>query len=71
MTARIINYCEKNKVMLKDIKLKDLTKIDQKITKNIYKIFDVYNSVDSKKSFGGTSFDNIKKMIKTYKRELK
>ena len=28
------------------------------------------NAVNSKKSYGGTSFENIKKMIKKYKKEL-
>jgi len=31
-------------------------------------VFDLNNSVSSKKSYGGTSFDNIKKMIMKYKK---
>ena len=37
----------------------------------VLKIFDLNHSVNSKKSFGGTSFDNIKKMLTRYKREIK
>jgi len=33
-------------------------------------VFNLKNSVNSKKSFGGTSFDNIKKMIIKYKKQL-
>ena len=33
------------------------------------KIFNVKNSVNSKKSYGGTAFDNIKKMIMKYKKQ--
>jgi len=32
-------------------------------------VFDLKNSVNSKKSYGGTSFGNIKKMIMKYKKE--
>ena len=32
------------------------------------KIFNLRNSVNSKNSYGGTSFDNIKKMILKYKK---
>ena len=37
--------------------------------KKFLEIFDLTNSINSKKSFGGTSFDNIKKMIMKYKKE--
>ena len=38
---------------------------------DILKVFDLENSVKSKKSYGGTSFENVKKMIKKYKKETK
>ena len=47
---------------------KELKKIEPKLTKEVIKIFDLKHSVNSKKSFGGTSFDNIKKMIIKYKK---
>ena len=46
----------------------ELNKIEPKLTKNVLKIFDLKHSVNSKKSYGGTSFDNIKKMITKYKK---
>ena len=45
-----------------------LKKIEPKLTIEVLKIFNVKNSVNSKKSYGGTSFDNIKKMIMKYKK---
>ena len=71
VTAKLINYCEKKNKKFKDLTIMELNKIDKKINKKIFSIFDVYNSIKSKKSFGGTSFDNVKRMIKTYKKELK
>ena len=35
---------------------------------DVLKVFDLKNSVNSKRSYGGTSFDNIKKMIMKYKK---
>jgi argininosuccinate lyase len=32
-------------------------------------VFDLKNSVNSKKSYGGTAFDNIKKMIMKYNKQ--
>jgi argininosuccinate lyase len=34
-------------------------------------VFDVKNSMNLKKSFGGTSESNVKSMIKKYKKEAK
>ncbi len=38
---------------------------------DILKVFDLESSIKSKKSYGGTSFENVKKMIKKYKKESK
>ena len=46
-------------------------KIYKYVDKNVLKIFDVYNSMNSKKSHGGTSTANVKAMIKKYKKEVK
>ena len=48
----------------------DLKKIEPKLTEEVMKIFSLKNSVNSKKSYGGTSFENIKKMILKYKKRI-
>ena len=53
---------------LNELSLDQLKKIEPKLTADVLKVFDLNNSVNSKKSFGGTSFDNIKKMIMKYKK---
>ena len=50
--------------------MKDLNKIDKNLDESVLEVFDLRN-LKSKKSYGGTSFENIKKMIKKYKRESK
>ncbi len=68
VTASVVNYAEKKKKKLHELNIGELNKIEPKLTKEVLKIFDLKYSVNSKKSFGGTSFDNIKKMINKYKR---
>ena len=69
-TALIVNLAEKKKKKLRDLPISELKKIEPKLTEDIFKVFDLKYSVNSKKSYGGTSFDNIKKMIKKYKKQL-
>ncbi len=69
-TAAIVNYAEKKKKKLTDLTLNELKKIEPKLTEDVLKVFDIKNSVNSKKSYGGTAFGNIKKMILRYKKQL-
>ncbi len=69
ITAKIVNYCERNNKSLKELKMKELNKIEPKLNEDVLKVFDLNYSIKSKRSFGGTSFENIKKMIKLYKKE--
>ena len=67
-TASIVNFAEKRKKQLNELSINELKKIEPKLTIDVLKVFNLRNSVNSKKSYGGTSFDNIKKMIKKYKK---
>ena len=67
-TVLIVNLAEKKKKKLNELSINELKKIEPKLTIDVLKIFNLKNSVNSKKSYGGTSFDNIKKMIMKYKK---
>ena len=67
-TARIINLAEKKKKNLNELSLDEMKKIVPGLKDDVFKVFDLKNSVNSKRSYGGTSFDNIKKMIMKYKK---
>ena len=67
-TALLVNLAEKKKKKLNELSMEDLKKIEPTLTKDVLKVFDLKNSVNSKKSYGGTSFDNIKKMIRKYRK---
>ena len=62
---------EKDKEKFDELSIKEIKKIEPKLNEEVLKIFNLKNSIKSKKSYGGTSFENIKKMINKYKKELK
>ena len=66
-TAGIVNLAEKKKKNLNELSLDEMKKIIPGLKGDVLKVFDLKNSVNSKRSYGGTSFDNIKKMIMKYK----
>ena len=68
-TAAVVNYAEKKRKKLDELSLDELKKIEPKLNSDVLKVFDLKNSVNSKKSYGGTAFDNIKKMIMKYKKQ--
>jgi len=67
-TTLIVNFAEKKNKQLNELSIEELRKIEPKLTIEVLKVFSIKNSVNSKKSYGGTSFDNIKKMIMKYKK---
>jgi argininosuccinate lyase len=71
ISSKLVNFAEKNKKMLSDLTLEEIKKIYKDLDKSVLKVFDVKNSMNLKKSFGGTSESNVKSMIKKYKKETK
>ena len=67
-TAAIVNFAEKKKKKLSELKIDELKKLEPRLTSDVLKVFDLKNSINSKKSFGGTSFENVKRMIMKYKK---
>jgi argininosuccinate lyase len=70
ISAQLVNFAERNKKNLDQISLKEIKKIYTKLDKEVLKVFNVKNSMNSKSSYGGTSEKSIKKMIKKYRREI-
>tara|TARA_Y100000590_G_scaffold303961_1_gene342704 strand:+ start:6020 stop:7408 length:1389 start_codon:yes stop_codon:yes gene_type:complete len=71
ISAKLVNYAEKRKKKLNELEFSEVKKIRNNLSKNVIKIFDVRNSVNSKLSYGGTSTKNVKKMISKLKKEFK
>ena len=63
ITGKIVLYADKKKLKLGELALHDLQKFDKKITKDTLLVLSSMNSMNSKKRFGGTSSQNVKKSI--------
>ena len=61
---------EKKGKTLNQLTINEIKLVDKKLNEDALKLFNIENSVKSKKSYGGTSFENIKKMIKKYKKHV-
>ncbi len=71
VSSKIVNYAEKNKKNLDELTLNEVKKFHKHLDNSVLKIFNVKNSMNSKKSYGGTSERNIKNMVRKYKKEIK
>ena len=71
ITSKIVNYAEKNKKRFDQLNVEDIKKIEPRLKDEVLDLINLKNSIKSKKSYGGTAFENIKKMIKKYKKEIK
>ena len=70
ISAKLVNYAEENKKILSELNLEEVRKFYKNLDKSVLKVFDVKNSMNTKKSHGGTSIINVKSMIKKYKKEI-
>ena len=70
ISAKLVNFAEKSKKLLSELSLEEVKKFYKDLDKNVLKVFDVKNSMNMKKSHGGTSMINVKSMIKKYKKEV-
>ena len=68
-TAAVVNFADSKKKKLNELSLDEFKKSEPKLNNDVLKVFNLVDSVNSKKSYGGTSFDNIKKMIMKYKKQ--
>lgn len=71
ISAKLVNYAEKNKKKLNQLNFDEVKKIKNNLDKKVMNVFNVRNSVNLKTSYGGTSTKNIKKMISKLKKEFK
>ncbi len=67
ITGEIVKLAEKKNCDLSDLSLKEMQKIESRITKEIFSVLTVENSVKSRKSIGGTAPDAVRKAIKDAK----
>ncbi len=69
-TGKIVLIAENNKLPLHKLELNMFKSIEPRIDKSIFKFLSPENSVNSKASFGGTGFNQIKKAIKRARKKI-
>ena len=70
ITGKIVKIADKNRCKLSELDLETLKTIDSRITKDIFRVLTVDQSVKSRKSFGGTAPDQVKKQVEFWKKKL-
>ena len=63
ITGLVVALAEKKECGLEDLALDDLTAIDGRITKAVFEVLGVDNSVRSRNSYGGTAPDNVRAQV--------
>jgi argininosuccinate lyase len=63
ITGQVVALAEKKECGLEDLTLDDLTAIDGRITKAVFEVLGVDNSVRSRNSYGGTAPDNVRAQV--------
>ena len=64
ITGKIVSYCIRKNKKLETLSLQELQQFDKKITLEAKNVLSSIKSISMKSSFGGTSPNNAKKMIK-------
>jgi argininosuccinate lyase len=70
VTGAIVKAAEGRGVALKEMPLAALQEIEPKITKDVYSVLTVENSVKSRTSYGGTAPQNVRKMARGWRKRL-
>ena len=70
ITGNIVRYCEKKKIKLSELTIKELKSFNKKINDDIFNVLDAEQSVNQKKSFGSTSPSMVKKSAAKWIKKL-
>ena len=70
VTGTIVAEAERRDIGLEDLDLKDLQKIEPRITKAVFSVLSVEKSVASRVSYGGTAPQNVRKMARQWIKRL-
>ncbi|MFB3896987.1 MAG: argininosuccinate lyase [bacterium] len=72
IVGKLVRYCETNKKALDEISLQTFKQISPLFNKDVYQVFDIQQSINSRDIPGGTATRQVKKAIAAaYKRLLK
>ncbi len=69
ITGKIVRLAEEKNCRLDELSLEDMQSVEAGITKDIYRVLSVENSVASRISYGGTAPENVKQQIVAARKE--
>jgi argininosuccinate lyase len=67
IAGKVVRYCIHRKKTLKDLELKEFKQYSRIIGKDVYSHLSIDNSVNQKRSYGGTSKKNVRSRIRQIK----
>jgi len=70
VTGRIVALADRKKTTLPELDLADFQSVEPKITKRVFSVLSVANSVKSRKSYGGTAPSNIRSQANRWIKRL-
>ena len=70
VTGKIVRLAEQKKCGLDKVPLKDMQRIEPRLTKEIFSILDPRRAAASRKSFGGTAPELVKRAVKEAKKRF-
>ncbi len=70
VTGEIVAYAEEHGLPLARVPLDAMQRIEPRITKDVFSVLSVANSVKSRKSHGGTAPSNVRKMARSWIKRL-
>jgi argininosuccinate lyase len=71
VTGRIVALAESKQVRIDELSLAEMQSVEKRVTKDVYKVLTVEDSVASRGSFGGTAPDNVRREVRRWTRLLK
>ncbi len=69
-TGKIVRYCIENSKKLSDLSITEYKSFSNVIADDIYKFISTIESVNAKKSYGGTSTDLVRQQISRFREKL-
>ncbi len=69
--GKLVQFAEEKKKLLEKLTLEELKAFSYKFESDVYQVMNLTVSVNSKKSFGGTAPENVKKMIHQAREQLR
>ena len=70
VTGSIVKLAETKGVDLDALSLEEMQKVEPRITKAVFSVLSVENSVKSRVSYGGTAPQNVTKMARAWSKRL-